>query len=293
MDTALVRKIKKVVADNFDQSFSVYDEFERQSGFFADLARALADFSGITPGSRLLDLGCGSGASSRRLAEAFDCRVVGLDLSPAMVEYGRRSLSDPRVRLLVGDACDPASALAAAGDNESFDAALYNASIFIMPEVEKSLAAAAACLKPGGIIGFSFYPELLGPDGRDLFALAFDRSGRPRPKKQTITSYDEALNALAKCCPEICQGSYERPYDEAFLTAFFSIPAQSASLFPRLDYAARKTEGARLFAGLRPVADQARIVWRLAAGKTAPEEKGKAASATGLSTPGGTDNQSL
>jgi len=267
MDAALVRKIKKVVAGNFDQSFAIYDEFEQRYGFFAELTSALAALAKPPRPARILDLGCGSGASSVVLACEFDCEVVGIDLSEKMIAHGRQRLADPRVRLLVGDACEPVAALAAAGLKERFDAVFYNASIFIIPEVEKSLAAAAACLEPGGVIGFSHYPELLGADGTDLFAVAFERLGETRPRKQTITDYAAARDGLARHCGRIREGVYEKPLDPEFLTAFFSIPAQSASLFPRLDYAARKIRAAELFATLEPEAAGARMVWRLAAGE--------------------------
>jgi SAM-dependent methyltransferase len=267
MEPALVARIKQVVAGNFDESFAIYDEFEQRYGFFAALTRALFRLTGLAEKSRVLDLGCGSGASSAVLAREFGCEVVGIDLSPKMVAHGRQTIADPRVKLLVGDACDPAAALAAAGETERFAAALYNASIFIIPEVEKSLPAAAACLEPGGVIAFSHYPELVAADGSDLFAAAFARLGMPRPKKQTITDYAAARAGLAEYCGQIREAVYERPLDLDFLTAFFSIPAQSASLFPRLDYGARKIRARELFATLEPEAAGARMIWRLAAGR--------------------------
>jgi hypothetical protein len=89
----------------------------------------------------------------------------------------------------------------------------------------------------------------------------------PRPKKQTITDYAAARAGLAECCGQIREAVYERPLDLDFLIAFFSIPAQSASLFPRLDYAARKIRARELFATLEPEAAGARMIWRLAAGR--------------------------
>ncbi len=266
MDDARTRKIKKVVAGNFDLSFAVYDEFERRYGFFADLSRSLAAFAGLSRGGRILDLGCGSGASSLILAREFDCRVVGIDLSVRMIELGRNLIDDPRVELRIGDACAPRQALDK-GDAD-FDAAFYNASIFIIPQAAESLKAAAACLKPGGILAFSFYPEIRGPEGEDLFDTAFERLGEPRPRKQTITSYEEALAGLRSHTSETREGSHEKPFSEDFILDLFSIPAQSASLFPRLDYETRRSKVKELFATLEPEAATATIAWRLAAGKT-------------------------
>jgi hypothetical protein len=60
-----------------------------------------------------------------------------------------------------------------------------------------------------------------------------------------------------------------RPFDLEFLQDFFSIPAQSASLFPGKDYLARRELVSRLFATLEDVALESSIIWRMAAGTKA------------------------
>ncbi len=60
----------------------------------------------LEPGARVLDVGCGTGALAFRLAGAAT-EVVGVELSPAMVEYANRRLAAlqlPNVSFLVGDA---------------------------------------------------------------------------------------------------------------------------------------------------------------------------------------------
>ncbi len=152
MNDAIIRKIKKVVSSNFDKSFDHYQAFEERYHFFADLTLRLAAAAGLEKGAKVLDIGCGNGASAEVLSRELECRVVGIDLSPKMIENGRQRIKDPRIRLEVGDAVNPQ---AVTGDND-FAAALYNAAIFIIPDAAKSMCAARACLKPGGAIGFSF-----------------------------------------------------------------------------------------------------------------------------------------
>src|SRR5690606_11679681 len=53
------------------------------------------------PGERILDIACGTGASSASLARS-GATIVGLDFSPGMVEEGRRR--HPRVEFVEGDA---------------------------------------------------------------------------------------------------------------------------------------------------------------------------------------------
>lgn len=66
---------------------------------------ALAD---VPPPGRVLDLGTGTGVVAKALAERYpEAEVVGIDLSPAMIEEARRQLPAElagRVRFEVGDA---------------------------------------------------------------------------------------------------------------------------------------------------------------------------------------------
>ena len=263
MDDAIIRKIKKVVSGNFDKSFELYQAFEERHHFFADLTLRLAAAAGLEKGAKVLDIGCGNGVSAEVLSRELECQVVGIDLSPGMIENGRQRIKDPRIRLEVGDAVNPQAVVG----EKDFDAALYNAAIFIIPDAAKSMLAAAACLKPGGALGFSFYPQILSENGVELFPIAFDRCSLPRPKVQVVTSYEKALEGLRQCSKVVGESAWERPFSEDFLVDFFSIPAQSASLFPRLDYDERRRLVPKLFAALKPEAEKAIIVWRLAVGK--------------------------
>lgn len=68
--------------------------------------RALAPWLAVEAGTRVLDVGCGVGRWSRRLA-ARGARVTGVDLSPTMVAEARRrareAALDGRCRFLVSD----------------------------------------------------------------------------------------------------------------------------------------------------------------------------------------------
>ena len=73
---------------------------------------ALAPWLRVSPGTSVLDVGCGVGRWSRRLARA-GARVTGVDLAPTMVaEARRRAARDgvaARCRFLVADLASPAT----------------------------------------------------------------------------------------------------------------------------------------------------------------------------------------
>jgi SAM-dependent methyltransferase len=73
--------------------------------FVSGLHKIVAEH--VEPGSKVLDVGCGTGSLAMRLApDAVE--VVGVELSPAMAEYATRRLDAARanVSVLVGDALE-------------------------------------------------------------------------------------------------------------------------------------------------------------------------------------------
>ena len=183
-----------------------------------------------------------------------------MDLSRKMIAAGRSLCDGADIQLLVGDGEN----LSPVVGDRSFDYVLYNASIFIFPDVSKTIAESYKCLRTGGKIAFSFYPQLVGDGNEDLFAVAFHRLGEPLPRFRVISDYSKASEALEHCCTNICHHRWVRPLDTRFLQDFFSIPAQSASLFPGRRYEARRDLVRSLFATLDNMAGKGRIVWRMA-----------------------------
>ena len=256
------KKVKRNVADHFNQSYRIYQEFEDKHRFFDGLARKLADFIGLRNGSSVLDVGCGSGISAKALNDRFGCDVLGVDLSGKMIAAGRSLCHAPAIRLIQGDG----EKLSQIVDGQRFDYVLYNASIFIFPDVAATLDESFKCLRTGGKIAFSFYPQILGETGEDLMGEAFNRLGEPEPRFRMITDYGKASRALESRCGNIRHHQWTRPLDVDFLQDFFSIPAQSASLFPGLSYEQRRQRVIPLFAGLGDMQNKGRIVWRMAEG---------------------------
>lgn len=104
------------------------------------LAKAL----GISPGVRLLDVGCGVGQTARLLAERFRAQVTGLDKSASMI--ARAKERSPGVTFLEGDA------YALPFASESFEI-LVAESVTLFLERERVLREFHRVLVPGGRIG--------------------------------------------------------------------------------------------------------------------------------------------
>ncbi len=127
MDEGKITKIKHAVRGNFEQSPAAYESFEIRYGFFRRLNEALVSGMDLPADANILDVGCGTGASSLQLLEAMPkCRVWGLDNSPAMLETAQaRTNESDRLNFVEGDAARLADYF-----SFQFDAIIYSASIF-------------------------------------------------------------------------------------------------------------------------------------------------------------------
>jgi trans-aconitate methyltransferase len=106
--------------------------------FVADLAGGVFELLNPQPGERILDLGCGDGALTKKLVEA-GASVVGVDSSADMIGAARALGLDARKV--------PAEDLPFEGE---FDAVFSNAALHWMHDHDAVLAGVARALKPGG-----------------------------------------------------------------------------------------------------------------------------------------------
>lgn len=101
----------------------------------------LDDLPLLTPGTRVLEIGCGVGTIVHRLT-AQGCCAVGVDIAPSALEYGRQKY--PGVDLHVG----PAEQLPFAHD--SFDVVLSFDLLEHVGKVNRHLAEVRRILRAGG-----------------------------------------------------------------------------------------------------------------------------------------------
>ncbi len=139
----------------------LYDE---KHSFVWKHGASLIELLAPQPGERILDLGCGTGHLTAKLAEA-GCEVIGIDSSSPMVEEARRLY--PRVRFEVADARDFAF-------DDAFDAVFSNAVLHWVKEPEKAIACVQRALEPGG----RFVAEFGGRGNVQTIVSALDAASR-------------------------------------------------------------------------------------------------------------------
>lgn len=112
---------------------------------FADatmpFAEALLDAAGVTAGTRVLDVCCGTGIVTAAAA-ARGAQPIGFDFSPAMLNQARQW--HPELHFGEGDA------EALPYSDQSLDAVVSNFGVHHVPRPEKALAEAWRVLRPGG-----------------------------------------------------------------------------------------------------------------------------------------------
>lgn len=113
-------------------------DYGRTARFVSDLGEPVLRLLAPRVGERILDLGCGDGALTQRLA-ATGARVVGVDPSAEFIAAAKALGLD--VRLLAGENLPFAS---------EFDAVFSNAAIHWIRGQDAMLAGVHRALKPGG-----------------------------------------------------------------------------------------------------------------------------------------------
>ena len=114
------------------------------------LTLRLAALAGVTPGQRVIDIACGSGATALLLARELGCEAVGIDLGARAIAQARHAAgAGERASFLVGDA--ETLPLPDAG----FDVALSECSLCTFPDKPRAIAEMARVVRTGGTIAIA------------------------------------------------------------------------------------------------------------------------------------------
>jgi len=260
MDPNKLLKIKNAVKNNFEHSPGTYVKFEEKYGFFNTLNSRLVNFMDVRPGSRILDIGCGAGASTNQMLDHIPgSTVVGVDNSPAMLQEARlRYGESDRLTFLEADAAKLSNIAFGL-----FDAVVYSASIFLIPDYQESLRQVKALLNSDGVVGVTFMDGVYDAQGQNFLASADQLLNEGVSLKKAV-ELDELLSFLHEMFRNLRSRdeNFELPRDA--LKEFYSVPAMSAGLFPKFPYPERRSKVARLFS--HTPESQIFFRWKLMAG---------------------------
>lgn len=114
------------------------DQYAENARFVSDLGAPVVELLAPIRGERILDLGCGDGALTVKLA-GYGCEVVAVDSSPEMIEAAKALGLDARI--VDGQELP---------FEREFDAVFTNAALHWMKNPAAVIAGVERALKPGG-----------------------------------------------------------------------------------------------------------------------------------------------
>jgi SAM-dependent methyltransferase len=144
----------------FDEVAAVYDR--ARPDYPPALFDDLAELAGLVPGSRVVEMGCGTGKATRPLAER-GYRITCVELGERLAAVARRTLApfpDVRVETADFETWEP--------DRAEFDAVVAFTSFHWLSDAAR-FARPAALLRPGGALAVTAVQHVLPPNGDPLF----------------------------------------------------------------------------------------------------------------------------
>jgi ubiquinone/menaquinone biosynthesis C-methylase UbiE len=150
MDTNRKRASDHGLPDYFDMQADL-GHTKHLGGWFA--TQELVALCHLEPGQELLYVGSGAGNSAVKIAQEYECRVVGVDLLEKMVLAARekaiqKDVAD-RVEFRVGDARDLPF------DDDRFDLLICESVNTFIPNLDRAAGEYVRVIKPGGYVGLN------------------------------------------------------------------------------------------------------------------------------------------
>jgi ubiquinone/menaquinone biosynthesis C-methylase UbiE len=144
-------KQKEIAFFDGHAAADAYDVFTPEAS--ARFVQAFVELCGLSPGARVADLGCGSGAFTSQLERAgYDS--VGLDISAKLIEVGRRKY--PGIEFVAGDIEHLPF------PDASFDGVMLSGVVHHFPDPSPCAAEVHRVLRPGGHF-LAFDPNRMNP----------------------------------------------------------------------------------------------------------------------------------
>ncbi|HUL05829.1 MAG TPA: class I SAM-dependent methyltransferase [Candidatus Acidoferrum sp.] len=141
-------------ADHFDDA---------PLAFWERYGRRTVERLALAEGARVLDVGCGTGASALPAAERVGAagRVIGVDLAESLLRRGREKAQQRGLRNIEFRCADMTALPFADGD---FDAVVCVFAIFFVPDMERQVAELWRMVRPGGRLAITTWgPRMFEP----------------------------------------------------------------------------------------------------------------------------------
>lgn len=180
---------------------ALYDE---KHSFVWKMAAGLLELLAPKPAERILDVGCGTGHLTAKIAAA-GAQVTGIDLSPEMIAQAR--LAHPSIHFEVADA----RTLKYVND---FDAVFSNATLHWITNPEPAVASISEALRRGGrfVAEFGGRGNVAGLVSAFRHAWQTLRLSQPLPTPWYYPSISEYASLLEKHHMEVTYAAlFERP----------------------------------------------------------------------------------
>ena len=141
----------------------------------ANLNRVMLKKARIYPNARVLDLGCGNGNTAAWLCQRAGCQVMGIDLSGVRIDNAIESAKGqpPEVQARLDFRKASGTSLPFAG--ASFSHVWSQATIYHIPDKEKTLQEVYRVLEPGGWLVFDDLTKPRPDISNDARRYVYDR----------------------------------------------------------------------------------------------------------------------
>ncbi len=163
-DASMLRRVSGSVSDTWSGA-----SYERIAETFAPIHDRIVEALAIEPGTRVVDVACGTGGVALRAARA-GAEVTGIDISADQLAKARRAAEAEGLSLRFDEGdCQELPY----GDTE-FDAVASAFGVIFAPDHERTAAELARVCKPGGRFALTAWPK-------DEWSDVSERAGRTLP----------------------------------------------------------------------------------------------------------------
>lgn len=164
-------------AEFWNRQISWVDEQDAMDALLAPVLARTLDVAALQPGERVLDIGCGTGASLLAAAEAVGPtgHVIGVDIAPNLLDIARQRASASNVVVEVADA-------QTARFKPDCDVVLSRFGVMFFEDTTAAFRNIATALTPGGRFAMAAWGPVSGNPFFLTAALAAREVLGPMPK---------------------------------------------------------------------------------------------------------------